>query len=238
MRTCRRPVLALREGGFEQGWQRGAGRQKRFLSLLWLRQTTTREYFSPAPNPVLSGARFRNIGKPRDSSNPYAVVMIYHAGTNPAAMSGLTGHSKAPWVRDPAATRPAQPRRNPNVARTGRGLVRSHQNLWTPRKVRRSPGTAREPRLPPKPRRCRAGHALPIVRDEFRPAIPRSGGSPAWPVSASSARPHDHAHLKKGPDSRLNSSSPSRFSHLRGSELSHKCPRSREQNCQWAAPPS
>src|SRR5438105_4799056 len=31
---------------------------------------------------------------------------------------------------------------------------------------------------------ARKGHALPIVRDEFRPAIPRSGCSPAWPVSA------------------------------------------------------
>jgi hypothetical protein len=30
-------------------------------------------------------------------------------------------------------------------------------------------------------------NALPIVRDEFRPAIPRSGCSPAGPVSASPA---------------------------------------------------
>jgi hypothetical protein len=35
----------------------------------------------------------------------------------------------------------------------------------------------------------RKEHALPIARDEFRPAIPRSGCSPASPVSASPARP-------------------------------------------------
>src|SRR5450759_5610136 len=39
----------------------------------------------------------------------------------------------------------------------------------------------------------RKKHALPIVRDEFRPAIPRSGCSPALPVSASPARPDYHA---------------------------------------------
>jgi len=33
----------------------------------------------------------------------------------------------------------------------------------------------------------REEHALPIVRDEFRPAIPRSGWSPPEPVSASPA---------------------------------------------------
>jgi len=33
----------------------------------------------------------------------------------------------------------------------------------------------------------------PIVRDEFRPAIPRTGCSPALPASASPARPHYHA---------------------------------------------
>src|ERR1700676_2566319 len=39
----------------------------------------------------------------------------------------------------------------------------------------------------------REDHALLIVRDEFRPAIPRSGCSPALPVSASPARPDYHA---------------------------------------------
>src|ERR1051326_7841441 len=39
----------------------------------------------------------------------------------------------------------------------------------------------------------RKERALLIVRDEFRPAIPRSGCSPALPVSASPARPHYHA---------------------------------------------
>ncbi len=32
-------------------------------------------------------------------------------------------------------------------------------------------------------------HVLPIVRDEFRPANPRSGWSPPEPVSASPASP-------------------------------------------------
>jgi len=34
----------------------------------------------------------------------------------------------------------------------------------------------------------RKEHALSIVRDEFRPAIPRSGWSPPEPVSASPTR--------------------------------------------------
>ena len=40
----------------------------------------------------------------------------------------------------------------------------------------------------PGKRTRREDHALLIVRDEFRPAIPRSGCSPAEPVSASPAR--------------------------------------------------
>ena len=43
------------------------------------------------------------------------------------------------------------------------------------------------PRYPGK-RTCREDHALLIVRDEFRPAIPRSGCSPALPISASPTR--------------------------------------------------
>jgi putative transposase len=39
----------------------------------------------------------------------------------------------------------------------------------------------------PSYRTRREEHALPIVRDEFRPAIPQSGCAPAWPVSASPA---------------------------------------------------
>jgi hypothetical protein len=39
----------------------------------------------------------------------------------------------------------------------------------------------------------RKEHALPIVHDEFRPAIPRSGCSPALPVSASPALAEYHA---------------------------------------------
>src|ERR1035438_1373818 len=44
---------------------------------------------------------------------------------------------------------------------------------------------------PPSPskRTRRKDRALPIVHDEFRPAIPRSGCSPALPVSASPAWP-------------------------------------------------
>ena len=41
--------------------------------------------------------------------------------------------------------------------------------------------------LGPGYRTRREEHALPIVRDEFRPVIPRSGCSPALPVSASPA---------------------------------------------------
>jgi hypothetical protein len=44
------------------------------------------------------------------------------------------------------------------------------------------------PRAPGK-RTRREDHALLIVRDEFRPAIPRSGWSPPEPVSASPTRP-------------------------------------------------
>ena len=39
----------------------------------------------------------------------------------------------------------------------------------------------------------RKEHALPIVLDEFRPAIPRSGWSPPEPVSASPTRPESSA---------------------------------------------
>jgi hypothetical protein len=48
------------------------------------------------------------------------------------------------------------------------------------------------PRAPAK-RTRRKERALLIVRDEFRPAIPRSGCSPALPISASPARPNYHA---------------------------------------------
>jgi len=43
------------------------------------------------------------------------------------------------------------------------------------------------PRAPVEGRDGRNNRALLIVRDEFRPAIPRSGCSPAEPVSASPA---------------------------------------------------
>jgi len=43
----------------------------------------------------------------------------------------------------------------------------------------------------------RKEHAFPIVRDEFRPAIPRSGCSPALPVSASPAPADYHALLNR-----------------------------------------
>jgi hypothetical protein len=51
------------------------------------------------------------------------------------------------------------------------------------------PGAASRWSAPePSPRTRREDlRALLIVRDEFRPAIPRSGCSPAWPVSASPA---------------------------------------------------
>jgi hypothetical protein len=51
-------------------------------------------------------------------------------------------------------------------------------------------GASRFPVGPlPGYRTRRKEHALPIVRDEFRPAIPRSGWSPPEPVSASPTRP-------------------------------------------------
>jgi hypothetical protein len=49
------------------------------------------------------------------------------------------------------------------------------------------PPAGRAPR--PGKRTRREDHALLIVRDEFRPAIPRSGWSPPEPVSASPTRP-------------------------------------------------
>ena len=50
-------------------------------------------------------------------------------------------------------------------------------------------GVSRFPVGPlPGYRTSRKEPALPIVRDEFRSAIPRSGCSPAWPVSASPTR--------------------------------------------------
>jgi len=51
----------------------------------------------------------------------------------------------------------------------------------------------------PGKRTRREDHALLIVRDEFRPAIPRSGWSPPEPVSASPARTDYHALLKCTP---------------------------------------
>ena len=61
------------------------------------------------------------------------------------------------------------------------GLQTAHQNLGgAPPPVGRPPG-------PVKRTRREEHRALLIVRDEFRPAIPRSGCSPALPVSASPA---------------------------------------------------
>ena len=53
----------------------------------------------------------------------------------------------------------------------------------------------------PSPRMRRKERILLIVRDEFRPAIPRSGCSPAEPVSASPAPAEYHA-LLRGPGRR------------------------------------
>ena len=63
-------------------------------------------------------------------------------------------------------------------------------------KAKPNPSRDRPPpvgRPRPRSRTRREDHALLIVRDEFRPAIPRSGCSPALPVSASPARPDYHA---------------------------------------------
>src|SRR5438067_9081897 len=54
------------------------------------------------------------------------------------------------------------------------------------------PPPAGRPRAPGK-RTRREDHVLLIVRDEFRPAIPRSGWSPPEPVSASPATAEYHA---------------------------------------------
>src|SRR5262245_21966158 len=52
----------------------------------------------------------------------------------------------------------------------------------------------------PGKRTRREDHALLIVRDEFRPAIPRSGWSPPEPVSATGEA--DYHALSRGPGKR------------------------------------
>jgi hypothetical protein len=69
------------------------------------------------------------------------------------------------------------------------GMAESIGPMWT----KPNPILGQDRRLPPvgpgPSQRNEGGrtHALLIVRDEFRPAIPRSGCSPALPVSASPA---------------------------------------------------
>src|SRR6202521_4575387 len=68
--------------------------------------------------------------------------------------------------------------------------------MWP--KQQPNPGAGTEPPPAGRPRaqaKERVGRNTPsfIVRDEFRPANPRSGCSPALPVSASPARPDYHA---------------------------------------------
>ena len=63
-------------------------------------------------------------------------------------------------------------------------VVRTKTKPWG-----RDRASSRRSAPSPGKRTRREDHALLIVRDEFRPAIPRSGCSPALPVSASPARP-------------------------------------------------
>ena len=72
------------------------------------------------------------------------------------------------------------------------GMTESIGPMWS--KPQPNPGagplTASRRSAPsPGKRTRREDHALLIVRDEFRPAIPRSGWSPPEPVSASPTRP-------------------------------------------------
>jgi hypothetical protein len=73
------------------------------------------------------------------------------------------------------------------------GMTESIGPMWSPHKKPYKPEGAVAPPVgrpsSPSPRTRRKDRALPIVRDEFRPAIPRSGCSPALPVCASPARP-------------------------------------------------
>src|SRR5271166_3935451 len=60
-------------------------------------------------------------------------------------------------------------------------------------------------------------YALPIVRDEFRPGIPRSGWSPPEPVFASPARPACHGWTRNRKRFSANGDvSLFKLSHLRG----------------------
>jgi hypothetical protein len=73
------------------------------------------------------------------------------------------------------------------------GMTESIGPMWSKTKTnpweRDQPPPAGRPRNPGK-RTRREDHALLIVRDEFRPAIPRSGWSPPEPVSAYSNSGH------------------------------------------------
>src|ERR1051325_697902 len=73
--------------------------------------------------------------------------------------------------------------------------------MWSTTKTKtwgRDRTTSRRPAPHPGKRTCREDHALLIVRDEFRPAIPRSGCSPAEPVSAYSNSGHRSRYSLQG----------------------------------------
>jgi hypothetical protein len=73
------------------------------------------------------------------------------------------------------------------------GMAESIGPMWSKSKPKPNPGSgpaaSRWSAPSPGKRTRREDHALLIVRDEFRPAIPRSGWSPPEPVSASPTRP-------------------------------------------------
>ncbi len=82
-------------------------------------------------------------------------------------------------------------------ARVFQGMAESIAPMGSNQTLGRDRAASRRSAPSPGRRTCREGHALPIVGDEFRPAIPRSGCSPAEPVSASPARPDYHAHFSR-----------------------------------------
>jgi hypothetical protein len=120
-----------------------------------------------------------------------------------SASGRLSGGLSAPRFHNlfQPRTTPAYPSRTFSsfvVPRGGMAHYRSDESIgpMSLENKTQQPGGGVPPPVgrPPSPskRTRRKERALLIVRDEFRPAIPRSGCSPALPVSASPARPDYH----------------------------------------------
>jgi hypothetical protein len=84
------------------------------------------------------------------------------------------------WNPSGVCTLPVEPR-GPHSVRCGRKTKTKTIKTWGRSAASRWPASG------PSPRTRRKERAPLIVRDEFRPAIPRAGCSPAEPVSASPA---------------------------------------------------